>query len=282
MIKLDGGLSTALENNGNNLKTSLWSGELIRSKPEEITRAHLDFINAGSQIIITSSYQISYLGCEKRGWSDLQVEQALRDSTSLAKAAVNKSGRDVKIAASVGPYGAALADGSEYKGDYGLSKSALKDFHARRLDILISTSPDYLALETMPDTFEVEVLVELLKDCPIPYWISYSCKEGNQTNAGQSFQSAIDVAEAAALIGINCTKPELITELMRSAKSSKPFVIYPNSGRIWDADKKIWTGSARSGFSNKLIQEWVEAGAQIIGGCCGIGANEINELSLIK
>ncbi len=282
MIKLDGGLSTALENNGNNLKTSLWSGELIRSKPDEITRAHLDFINAGSQIIITSSYQISYLGCEKRGWSDLQVEQALRDSTSLAKAAVNKSGRDVKIAASVGPYGAALADGSEYKGDYGLNKSALKDFHARRLDILISTSPDYLALETMPDTFEVEVLVELLKDCPIPYWISYSCKEGNQTNAGQSFQSAIDVAEAAALIGINCTKPELITELMRSAKSSKPFVIYPNSGRIWDADKKIWTGSARSGFSNKLIQEWVEAGAQIIGGCCGIGANEINELSLIK
>ncbi len=282
MIKLDGGLSTALENNGNNLNTSLWSGELIRSKPDEITRAHLDFINAGSQIIITSSYQISYLGCEKRGWSDLQVEQALRDSTSLAKAAVNKSGKDVKIAASVGPYGAALADGSEYKGDYGVSKSALKDFHARRLDILISTSPDYLALETMPDTFEVEVLVELLKDCPIPYWISYSCKEGNQTNAGQSFQSAIDVAEAAALIGINCTKPELITELMRSAKSSKPFVIYPNSGRIWDADKKIWTGSARSGFSNKLIQEWVEAGAQIIGGCCGIGANEINELSLIK
>ncbi len=282
MIKLDGGLSTALENNGNNLNTSLWSGELIRSKPDEITRAHLDFINAGSQIIITSSYQISYLGCEKRGWSDLQVEQALRDSTSLAKAAVNKSGRDVKIAASVGPYGAALADGSEYKGDYGVSKSALKDFHARRLDILISTSPDYLALETMPDTFEVEVLVELLKDCPIPYWISYSCKEGNQTNAGQSFQSAIDVAEAAALIGINCTKPELITELIRSAKSSKPFVIYPNSGRIWDADRKIWTGSAGAGFSTTLIQEWVEAGAQIIGGCCGIGANEINELSLIK
>ena len=278
MIKLDGGLSTALENNGNNLNTSLWSGELIRSKPDEITRAHLDFINAGSQIIITSSYQISYLGCEKRGWSDLQVEQALRDSTSLAKAAVNKSGRDVKIAASVGPYGAALADGSEYKGDYGLSKSALKDFHARRLDILISTSPDYLALETMPDTFEVEVLVELLKDCPIPYWISYSCKEGNQTNAGQSFQSAIDVAEAAALIGINCTKPELITEIMRSAKSSKPFVIYPNSGRIWDADRKIWTGSAGAGFSHKLIQEWVEAGAQIIGGCCGIGAAEIAEL----
>jgi len=280
MIKLDGGLSTALENNGNNLITSLWSGELIRSKPDEITRAHLDFINAGSQIIITSSYQISYLGCEKRGWSDLQVEQALRDSTSLAKAAVNKSGKDVKIAASVGPYGAALADGSEYKGDYGVSKSILKDFHARRLDILITTSPDYLALETMPDTFEVEVLVELLKDCPIPYWISYSCKEGNQTNAGQSFQSAVDLAGNAIAVGINCTKPQLITELLRSAKSSKPFIVYPNSGRVWDAKNKVWTGSAAAGFSNKLVNEWIEAGAQIIGGCCGIGAAQIGEMSL--
>jgi len=280
MIKLDGGLSTALENNGNNLITSLWSGELIRSKPDEITRAHLDFINAGSQIIITSSYQISYLGCEKRGWSDLQVEQALRDSTSLAKAAVNKSGKDVKIAASVGPYGAALADGSEYKGDYGVSKSILKDFHARRLDILITTSPDYLALETMPDTFEVEVLVELLKDCPIPYWISYSCKEGNQTNAGQSFQSAVDLASNAMAVGINCTKPELITELLRSAKTGKPFIVYPNSGRVWDAKNKVWTGSAAAGFSNKLVNEWIEAGAQIIGGCCGIGAAQISEMSL--
>ena len=280
MIKLDGGLSTALENNGNNLITSLWSGELIRSKPDEITRAHLDFINAGSQIIITSSYQISYLGCEKRGWSDLQVEQALRDSTSLAKAAVNKSGKDVKIAASVGPYGAALADGSEYKGDYGVSKSILKDFHARRLDILITTSPDYLALETMPDTFEVEVLVELLKDCPIPYWISYSCKEGNQTNAGQSFQSAVDLASNAMAVGINCTKPELITELLRSAKTGKPLIVYPNSGRVWDAKNKVWTGSAAAGFSNKLVNEWIEAGAQIIGGCCGIGAAQISEMSL--
>lgn len=184
------------------------------------------------------------------------------------------------MAASVGPYGASLADGSEYKGNYGVSKSALKDFHARRLEILISTSPDYLALETMPDTFEVELLLELLTDCPIPFWLSYSCKEGNQTNAGQSFQSAVDLASNAMAVGINCTKPELITELLRSAKSGKPFIVYPNSGRVWDAKNKVWTGSAAAGFSNKLVSEWIEAGAQIIGGCCGIGASEIKALSV--
>ncbi len=280
MIKLDGGLSTALENNGNKLTTSLWTGELIRSNPAQITKAHLDFINAGAQIIITSSYQLSYPGCSERGWSEQETDQALITSTKLAKDAANQSGNSVKVAASIGPYGASLADGSEYKGNYGVTKFVLKDFHSKRLELLISISPDYLALETMPDTFEVEILLELLKDCPIPFWISYSCRQGNQTNAGQSFQAAVDLAKEAMAVGINCTGPELITNLLRSASSSKPFIVYPNSGRVWDAKNKVWTGSGSAGFSDKLISEWVGAGAQIIGGCCGIGASEINEMSI--
>ena len=280
MIKLDGGLSTALENNGNKLTSSLWTGELIRTNPAQITKAHLDFINAGAQIIITSSYQLSYTGCSARGWNEDETNQALIASTQLAKKAVTESSKDVKVAASVGPYGASLADGSEYKGNYGVSKAVIRDFHARRLEILISTSPDYLALETMPDTFEVEVLLELLSDCPIPFWISYSCKAGNKTNAGQDFQSAVDLVQSAMAVGINCTKPELITDLLRSAKSNKPYVVYPNSGRVWDAKNKVWTGSAAVGFTNELVNEWVEAGAEIIGGCCGIGAAEIQQLNL--
>ena len=280
MIKLDGGLSTALENNGNKLTTSLWTGELIRSNPAQITKAHLDFINAGAQIIITSSYQLTYSGCSQRGWSEQETDQALITSTKLAKDAATQSGKSVKVAASIGPYGASLADGSEYKGNYGVTKSLLKEFHSKRLELLISTSPDYLALETMPDTFEVEILLELLKDCPIPFWISYSCRQGNQTNAGQSFQAAVDLAKEAMAVGINCTKPELITDLLRSASSSKPFIVYPNSGRVWDAKHKIWTGSSSAGFSNQLISEWIGAGAQIIGGCCGISADEIADLSI--
>jgi homocysteine S-methyltransferase len=163
VIKLDGGLSTALELNGNKLSTSLWTGELIRTAPNEITRAHLDFITAGAQIIITSAYQLSYIGCENRGWSDAQTDEALYKSTQLAMDAVSQSKKSVKVAASVGPYGAALADGSEYRGNYGVGKSALKDFHAKRIEVLIASNPDYLALETMPDTQEVEVLLDFLK-----------------------------------------------------------------------------------------------------------------------
>jgi homocysteine S-methyltransferase len=280
MIKLDGGLSTALENNGNKLTTSLWTGALIRTNPAQITKAHLDFINAGAQIIITSSYQLSYTGCSARGWSEDETDRALIASTQLAKKAVTESSKDVKVAASVGPYGASLADGSEYKGNYGVSKAVIRDFHARRLEMLISTSPDYLALETMPDTFEVEVLLELLSDCPIPFWVSYSCKADNKTNAGQDFQSAVDLAQSAIAVGINCTKPELITDLLISAKSIKPYVVYPNSGRVWDAKNKVWTGSRGSGFDAKLIKQWQDCGAEFIGGCCGIGAAEIEQLAL--
>ena len=280
ITKLDGGLSTALENNGNKLTTSLWTGELILVNPSEITKAHLDFINAGADIIITSSYQISYLGCSKRGWSESKTDQALRGSTQLAKDAVLKSGKSVKVASSIGPYGAALADGSEYKGNYGVTKSVLKDFHARRLEVLISTSPDLLALETMPDTFEVELLLELLSDCPIPYWVSYSCKAGNQTNAGQSFTEAVSLVKDAMAVGINCTAPELITDLLLSAEGVKPFVVYPNSGRSWNAKTKEWEGSSEAGFDELLIKSWISAGAQIIGGCCGIGADEILNLKL--
>jgi homocysteine S-methyltransferase len=278
--KLDGGLSTALELNGNKLTTSLWTGELIRTAPEQITKAHLYFINAGAQIIITSSYQLSYVGCGNRGWSDLQTDEALYKSTQLAKDAVSQSGKDVKVAASVGPYGAALADGSEYRGNYGVGKSALKEFHAKRLEVLIASNPDYLALETMPDTQEVEVLLDLLSECPIPYWVSYSCKEGNATNAGQSFASAVDLAQSAMAVGINCTAPELITGLLSSAVSSIPYVVYPNSGRKWDATNKVWIGTNEVGFADNLVKEWIELGAQFIGGCCGIGPNEIASLRL--
>jgi homocysteine S-methyltransferase len=132
----------------------------------------------------------------------------------------------------------------------------------------------------MPDTVEVEVLLELLSDCPIPFWVSYSCKAGNQTNAGQSFAQAVAIAQDGLAVGVNCTPPELITDLLRSAKSDKPFVVYPNSGRIWDAVKKEWTGSDGVGFDEKLVSEWKAAGAQYIGGCCGIGPTEIKQLAL--
>ncbi|MEI8223153.1 MAG: homocysteine S-methyltransferase [Actinomycetes bacterium] len=278
---LDGGLSTALEQLGNNLNTSLWSGELLRTAPDQIEAAHKAFVDAGAQIIITSSYQISMDGCSLRGWNESEVRDALLLSTELARNATR--GSDVKVAASVGPYGASLADGSEYRGNYGRTKSQLKDFHRMRLQVLVESNPDLLAIETIPELTEAEAILELLEeqDMKIPYWMSFSCKDGEHISSGELFRDAVNLVSGklgAIGVGINCTAPEFVTPLLSSAKSRIPFVVYPNSGRTWNAQIKEWEGAPTSGFSEMQIFEWKERGAKLIGGCCSVGPAEIAQM----
>ena len=275
---LDGGLSTALEQLGVTLHTTLWSGELLRSHRDQIRAAHASFADAGATILITSSYQISYPGCVARGWSRDEVSDALRASTELAWF------DGVKVAASVGPYGAFLADGSEYRGNYGLGIDQLKDFHRERLQVLISSHPDYLAIETIPELTEARAILELLVelDSTIPFWISFSCKNGSEISSGELFFDAValtnDLPNCVG-VGINCTAPEFVTPLMKSAQPDRDFVIYPNSGRIWDATNKKWMGIQTSAFTLDQITQWQELGARIIGGCCGVGPADIQEIN---
>jgi len=275
---LDGGLSTALEEIGATLDTTLWSGELLRSHRDQIRAAHESFVDAGATILITSSYQISYPGCLARGWSQNEVTDALRASTELA------CFDGVKVAASVGPYGAFLADGSEYHGNYGLSIDQLKDFHRVRLQVLISSHPDYLAIETIPELTEARAILELLAELSstIPFWISFSCKNGSEISSGELFSDAValtnDLPNCVG-VGINCTAPEFVTPLMKSAQPGQNFVIYPNSGRTWDATNKKWIGIQASAFALDQIAQWQELGAKIIGGCCGVGPADIQEIT---
>jgi homocysteine S-methyltransferase len=278
---LDGGLSTALEQLGSSLNTSLWSGELLKSHPDQIRAAHKLFADAGAAILITSSYQVTYPGCLELGWSKDEVHAALIASTELARFP------NVKVAASVGPYGAFLADGSEYRGNYGLSVAELKEFHRERLVTLIATKPDYLAFETVPEITEARAYIELMQECgsQIPYWISFSCKSESELCSGESFADAVQIvsdSSKAFAVGINCTAPHLVAPLLQSAISKIPFIVYANSGRTWDATTKKWDGSGDLEFDSRLIQEWRALGASIIGGCCGVGPSDIAALGLIS
>lgn len=270
---LDGGLATALEDLGNTFTSELWTGELLKSAPDQIRQAHAAFVQAGAEIIITSTYQVSFPGCIAKGWTHQEVVDALKNSIQLARDA-----EAPKVAASIGPYGAFLADGSEYRGNYDTSEDQLREFHKERLEILISCKPDYLAIETIPEIREARVLLELLKALhnTIPVWIAFSCKDEVHLSSGESFQDAAKVSKelGADFIGINCTSPELVTSLLESASAFGPFVVYPNAGRTWNEKLKRLEGSAVK-LSHNHIKEWAECGATIIGGCCGIGPNEI-------
>ena len=274
---LDGGLSSALEELGSVLDTSLWSGELLRTNRTQIRAAHQSFVEAGAQILITSSYQITYPGCAARGWSADEITDALRASTELARFS------GIKVAASVGPYGAYLADGSEYRGNYGLTIDELKDFHRERLQVLIHTNPDFLAIETIPEITEARAILELLNEAhsEIPFWLSFSCRSENEISSGELFSDAAALLASAPFcigVGINCTAPAFIAPLMSSVKTETCFVIYPNAGREWNALTKTWLGDQSSAFTTSQVDQWISLGAVIIGGCCGVGPADIDQI----
>jgi homocysteine S-methyltransferase len=227
--------------------------------------------------LISSSYQITYPGCLAQGWSKEEVDAAIIASTKLARFP------GVKVAASVGPYGAYLADGSEYRGNYGLSKDELKDFHHDRLRALIATQPDLLAVETIPELNEAQAIIELIDeiDPAMPFWLSFSCQSESELSSGEKFADAVALvnsAKSAVAVGINCTKPGFIEPLLKSAKSVIPYVVYPNSGREWDPIEKKWLGPVALSFDTSDIQTWKSLGAKLIGGCCGVSPKDISEL----
>ena len=280
-VLLDGGLATTLESHGNDLSSQLWSAAVLTQKPDEIIAAHRAFIDAGSEIITTASYQASYSGFAAAGLTHDETTKVLKSSVLLAREAAVADG--VLVAASVGPYGAILADGGEFRGNYGLSRKALISFHRERLKVLVGSGADLVAFETMPDLNEVEVLLDLMSDDhpDTPYWVAFSCRDEKNTNAGQSFAEAVRVVSASKkciAVGVNCSSPHFVTSLLRSAggnKAEKPFVVYPNAGRTWDAASRSWLDRGVERFSPSMIREWITNGAGLIGGCCGMGPASI-------
>ena len=276
---LDGGLATELDARGFNLADALWSARLLADAPEAIEAVHLDYFEAGADIAITASYQASYDGFAARGLSHEETNRLLQRSVALARAARDRfhvrhpdSHRALRVAASIGPYGATLHDGSEYRGDYTLDEGALADFHRPRLATLLAASPDLLACETIPSLKEVRAIVRVLHEHPAARaWVTFTCRDGAHTSAGDPIVDCarlLDAEPQVVAIGINCVDPALVTSLVRTiaAGTQKPIVVYPNSGEVWNAGTQCWEGTATR-FTTYL-DEWIDAGASWLGGCC--------------
>ena len=280
-VVLDGGLATLLEQHGHDLSSDLWSARLLRDDPGAIEAAHREFFVAGAEVATTASYQVSFEGFGAAGADRDEVEGLLRRSVALAAAARDAVAPAGWVAASVGPYGAVLADGSEYRGDYDLDVAGLRAFHRPRLDVLASTvgdGADVLAIETVPCLAEVEAVLAELDGTGVPAWMSLSAADG-RTRAGEpleeAFAMAADVAEVLA-VGVNCTTPADAGRAAQVAGTHGPAVVYPNSGQSWDAAARAWTG--RSAFDPADVSAWVTSGARLVGGCCRVGPDDISSL----
>ncbi|MFI9759956.1 homocysteine S-methyltransferase [Streptomyces sp. NPDC051963] len=284
-VVLDGGMSNQLESAGHDLSDELWSARLLAERPEAITEAHLAYFEAGADVAITSSYQATFEGFGKRGIGRERAAELLALSVELAREAARRARTDrpLWVAASVGPYGAMLADGSEYRGRYGLSVAELERFHRPRLEVLATVAPDVLALETVPDTDEAVALLRAVRGLGVPAWLSYTV-DGDRTRAGQPLEEAFALAAEAdevIAVGVNCCAPEDVDGAIETAArvTGKPVVAYPNSGEAWNARARAWDG--RSAFAPEEVRGWHEAGARLIGGCCRVGPEAIASIARI-
>ncbi|MFJ9580460.1 homocysteine S-methyltransferase [Streptomyces sp. NPDC101191] len=281
VLVLDGGLSNQLEAQGCDLSDALWSARLLADAPEQIEAAHAAYARAGAQVLITSSYQATFEGFARRGTGHEEAARLLSRSVELARAAGERSEREIWVAASVGPYGAMLADGSEYRGRYGLSVTDLERFHRPRVEVLAAAGPDVLALETVPDADEAEALLRAVDGCGVPVWLSYTI-DGRLTRAGQRLEDAFGLAagvDQVVAVGVNCCDPADVGPAaeIAAAVTGKPVVVYPNSGEHWDATARSWHGGAS--FAPATTTTWRTAGARLIGGCCRVGPAAIEDLA---
>jgi homocysteine S-methyltransferase len=287
-VVLDGGLSTELERQGHDLSDALWSARLLRDDPKAIEAVHLAYYRAGAQVATTASYQATFEGFAAAGIGAEEAARLLRRSVELADRArrarlaelelAGEPAPALLVAASVGPYGAMLGGGREYVGNYGLTRDELRTFHRPRLRALADAGPDLVAFETIPSQLEAEALVDLLDELPgVLAWLSFSCRDGLRTCEGQPIEEAVAVAGRSAqvfAVGVNCTAPAFVESLLGRARSATdlPLVAYPNDGRL---------GRGAHGFPAVAVRRWHELGARLVGGCCGIGPDEIRSLAQV-
>lgn len=285
---LDGGMATELERRGCDISGPLWSARIITDNPDAIEAVHLSYLEAGADCILTAGYQVSSMGYAELGLPPEAAASAMKKSVDLAVAARERyrsqSSRPAWIAASLGPYGAALHDGSEYHGNYNASFAGLVEFHAERLAVIEDTDADFVALESVPSLMEAEAIIEALHRHPaIHGWISFTCKDELHISHGEKLAECagfLDRQKQVIAIGINCTQPGLILPLIGELKHAtrKPVVVYPNSGEGWDAEQRCWTGVSDAAGFGQLARDWAAAGAQIIGGCCRTGPEHIRAI----
>lgn len=290
-VVLDGGLATELKSQGHDLTSLLWSAELLRTDPGAIVDAHRAYLDAGAEIIISASYQASRAGFHQLGIDGHEADRLIASSVALARQACDEYASDNPgvgvrlVAASVGPYGAVLNDGSEYTGNYGISRNILRQFHDHRLRLLDRAGADVLACETIPSRTEAIVLAELLADVETPAWLSFSCANAQEICDGTPIDEVCSFFREhprVLALGVNCTPPQHVVSLIkkiRRAAPNKAVVVYPNSGESYNARTNNWSGETSvDEFSSSAI-DWLAAGATLIGGCCRIGPMQIRAMA---
>lgn len=284
VVILDGGLSTALDELNIDISGPLWTARAVVENPDGLAAAHRRFAEAGADYVTTASYQCGVEHFRTLGLSASRARAALLSTTSIARIGVADT--PTRVAASIGPFGASLADGSEYHGRYRASFADIAAYHRNKLDVLNETDPDVFAVETQLLADEVRVIVDHLVSLGSPRaWFSFGFRDEETTHGGDTLQQVVDAVTDypnLVAVGVNCTAPHLVTPILRRLATLVPgvaLIAYPNHGGEWRAVDRTWLRPGVSVFDSVRVEEWYRAGARYIGGCCGTGPTDIARLA---
>lgn len=280
-VILDGGLGTLLEARGNDVSTALWSARVLWEQPDEVRAAHTEFFDAGAEVAITASYQVSYEGLASAGLDEAHTDELLTRSVRIAADARDEAGGGW-VAASVGPYAAMLGDGSEFRGDDSLGVDGLRVWHRRRLRVLADAGPDVLAIETLTTLAEIEAVALELEGLGVPTWIALTIEDG-RLRSGESLARAFELAASAPgviAVGVNCCAAHEVSPALDLARTATdlPLVAYPNSGEVWDGAARAWRGDPE--LPDDLFRSWARQ-ATALGGCCRLGPASIARIARV-
>lgn len=294
-LVIDGAMATELEKRGVDTDNALWSAMALIHNPQAVVDVHRSYFEAGANIAITDSYQANVPAFEAAGLNAEQGRALIMASVKLAQqarseyqAAHPERTAPLLIAGSVGPYGAYLADGSEYTGDYQLTTKQYQEFHRERMSLLVAAGVDLLALETQPNFEETKALVALVEaEFPItPVWVSFSVDGQDKLCDGTPLATAVAYFNAhpqVQAIGVNCTAMTNVTALVERVRAAteKPIVVYPNNGDTYDPTTKTWETHADAPAFRDLVPTWQAKGATLIGGCCRTTPADITEVATV-
>lgn len=297
IMVIDGSMSTALEQLGADLGTDLWTAMTLARQPQLVRQVHIDYFRAGADCGITCSYQATIPGLMRHGFTQEAAEEVIASAVSIfleaREAWWNEEGEAAGRAyplclAGIGPYGAYLANGAEYTGQYGVSDRFLYDFHRRRMELLWKAGADLLLIETQPSLREALIEAQIAEELGADYWISFSCRDRERICEGDLIR---DCAAALSggyphlkMIGVNCSRPEHITGLIREIRRGcdLPVGVYPNSGEIYDPGTKKWASTVSGTDFGAWALDYMKAGAVAVGGCCTTAVRHIRQTAAAR
>lgn len=282
---LDGGFGRALQDMGIDLDTPLWSARAVITSPEMVVRAHAEFIRAGAQIITTNTYALTRYYLEKAG-RVAEQQQLLERAYMLAHRAVRESGvSGVRVAAGIPPLN------ESYRPDL-VNQRIMESEYPFLIQTAVEEGADLIIGETLSSIAEARALLKHGTESGLPVWISFTLNGEGDLRSGESLESAARIVaeEGAAAVLVNCAGVDSISlgVAKLSALAEKiPLTFGAYANRFYP----VREGFTLEGGLNRIdegvspasyaahARRWVDQGAGVVGGCCGIGPEYIRLLS---